>query len=93
MTPDQSAAVTGGMNLSDPVGGEAYGIPLNTSTGSKFRPSKCTIVPDTAPYFVWTIRDGIWAWSLDGSLSSPPDESGNKIETTKTINNIVDRTL
>lgn len=77
------------MNLNDPVGGDAYGIPLNTSTGSKFRPSKCTIVPDTAPYFVWTILDVIWAWSLAGSLSSPPDENGNNTDRNQTINNIV----
>lgn len=88
-TPDQRAAVTGGINLSDPVGGDAYGIPLKTSTGSKLRPSKCTIVPETAPYFVCTILDDIWAWSLAGSLSSPPDENGNNNDRNKTINNIV----
>lgn len=51
-TPAHVAADTGGIKRSDPVGGEAYGIPLNTSTGSKLRASSCTIVPDTAPFFV-----------------------------------------
>lgn len=88
-TPDQSAAVTGGMNLKDPVGGEAYGIPLKISTGSKFRPSKCKIVPETAPYFVCTILDVICAWSFEGSLSSPPHEKGSSTDTNQTIDNIV----
>jgi len=73
-TPDHNAPVTGGINLSDPIGGEAYGIPLNTSTAPRFRFkfSNCTIVPDTAPYFVCTILDDICEWSLDES--SPPDD-------------------
>lgn len=56
-TPDQRAPVTGGMNRNEPIGGDAYGIPLNASTGSKCRPSKCTITPDNEPYFVCTTRD------------------------------------
>lgn len=56
-TPDHNAPVTGGMKRNDPIGGDAYGMPLNASTGSKCRPSKCTITPDTEPYFVCTTRD------------------------------------
>lgn len=56
-TPDHRAPVTGGIKRSDPIGGDAYGIPLNASTGSKWRPSKFTITPDTEPYFVCTTRD------------------------------------
>lgn len=56
-TPDQRAPVTGGMKRNEPVGGDAYGIPLKASTGSKCRPSKCTMTPDTDPYLVWTTRD------------------------------------
>lgn len=56
-TPDHSAPVTGGINRNEPIGGDAYGMPLNASTGSKCLPSKCTITPDTGPYFVVTTRD------------------------------------
>uniref|UniRef100_A0A182UR03 Uncharacterized protein n=1 Tax=Anopheles merus TaxID=30066 RepID=A0A182UR03_ANOME len=53
----QSAPVTGGMNRRLPTGGEAYGTPRNASTGSRWRPSRCSIVPETAPYLVCTIRE------------------------------------
>ncbi|KNC21489.1 hypothetical protein FF38_00590 [Lucilia cuprina] len=51
------AAETGGINLKLPTGGDAYGIPRYASTGSKWRPSNCTITPDKAPLRVWIIRD------------------------------------
>lgn len=73
------------------MGGEAYGMPLNTSTAPRFRLkfSNCTIVPVTWPYFVWTIREVICAWSLgvEESLSSPPDEeSGSSVIINATSN-------
>lgn len=91
-TPAHVAADTGGIKRSDPVGGEAYGTPLNTSTGSKLRASNCTIVPDTAPFFVWTIRDDIWgwAWLLVGSRSSPLHVNGSVSAKSHTITNIFD---
>lgn len=54
LIPDQRAPVTGGMNLSEASGGEAYGIPLKTSTGSKYLDSRVTITPLRSPYFVLT---------------------------------------
>lgn len=57
LTPDHMAADTGGINLKLPTGGDAYGMPRYASTGSKWRPSNCTITPDKAPLRVWIIRD------------------------------------
>jgi hypothetical protein len=56
-TPDHNAPVTGGINLRLPVGGDAYGIPRNTSTGSKCLLSNVTITPLTSPYFVLTVLE------------------------------------
>uniref|UniRef100_A0A1A9W1F0 Uncharacterized protein n=1 Tax=Glossina brevipalpis TaxID=37001 RepID=A0A1A9W1F0_9MUSC len=56
-TPDHIAAETGGIKRKLPTGGEAYGIPRYASTGSKWRPSNCTITPDKAPLRVWIMRD------------------------------------
>lgn len=78
LTFDHRPVETGGIKRSDPMGGEAYGMPLNTSTAPRLRLkfSNCTIVPVTWPYFVWTILEVICAWSfgVEESLSSPPDE-------------------
>lgn len=56
-TPDHNAPVTGGIKRNEPIGGDAYGMPRNASTGSKCLPSKWTMTPDTEPYLVWTMRD------------------------------------
>jgi len=56
LTPDHSEPVTGGMNRSEPTGGEAYGTPRNTSTASNRRLSGVTITPLTSPYLVRTTR-------------------------------------
>lgn len=91
LTFDHRPVDTGGIKRSDPIGGEAYGMPLKTSTGPRFRLkfSNCTIVPVTWPYFVCTIREVICAWSLgvEESLSSPPDEeSGSSVIINATSN-------
>lgn len=56
LTPDHSEPVTGGINRSEPTGGEAYGTPRNTSTASSRRLSGVTITPLTSPYLVRTTR-------------------------------------
>lgn len=56
-TPDHSAPVTGGINRRLPRGGLAYGIPRNTSTGSKCLESRVTMTPLTSPYFVRTVLE------------------------------------
>lgn len=78
LTPDHSAPVTGGINRSEPTGGDAYGMPRNDSTGSKCLPSKCIITPDTAPYFVCTMRDvNLGPSELELPAPPPPDDIGN----------------
>lgn len=92
LIPDHKALVTGGINRREPVGGLAYGIPLNASTGSKWRPSKWIMVPDSWPYFVCTTLDVSWAWSLYASSwlpPSPPEIGVNRGITISITNNIL----
>uniref|UniRef100_A0A182KJ41 Uncharacterized protein n=1 Tax=Anopheles christyi TaxID=43041 RepID=A0A182KJ41_9DIPT len=49
-------------------------MPRNASTGSRWRPSRCSIVPETAPYLVCTIRELVdfLSVSFSSMLLLPP---------------------
>ncbi|KAI9580757.1 hypothetical protein GQX74_013258 [Glossina fuscipes] len=69
------AAETGGIKRKLPTGGEAYGIPRYASTGSKWRPSNCTITPDKAPLRVCIMRDESCAGNDCGSIQNTCNEN------------------
>uniref|UniRef100_A0A1A9VW76 Uncharacterized protein n=1 Tax=Glossina austeni TaxID=7395 RepID=A0A1A9VW76_GLOAU len=85
------AAETGGIKRKLPTGGEAYGIPRYASTGSKWRPSNCTITPDKAPLRVWIMRDESCAGNNCGSIQNTCNENPEEVcITNNTLNNLLE---